>query len=721
MVVFWICSCRNFSLNPYHSWTAYAGGKDGTRYSANAQITVDNVAALQVAWTYSSGDKDTSNRSQNQCNPIVINGVLYGVSPQSKLIALQAATGFPKWVFDPATEEPNENPKSFYKVSRGVMYWQDQKGVDQRIFYSSGAKLYAVNAANGQLIRSFGTNGFINLKENLDRDHLENSFLAGTTPGVIYQDLLITGTRVSEAPGHIRAYDVRTGKRKWIFHTIPHPGEFGYDTWDDKTAWKKFGKVNSWAGMALDEKRGIVYIPTASPSTEYYGGHRKGANLFGNCLLALDAASGKYLWHYQVVHHDLWDRDLPANPNLITVTNNGKTIDAVAQITKHGYIFLLDRTTGKPLFPIPEMPVSTQGLPGEQPWPTQPIPTLPEPFARQKFEPEDISDLTPETHAYLLEKYNQIKHRAKFSPPSKEGSWIFPGFDGGGEWGGAAVDLESQILYVNSSELPWSQVMIDVPKSDTRDPSLRGIGRTVYSRNCLGCHGPELKGNASFPSLVGLNKKYNEVQVRQLIENGRNMMPAFNQIPEGEKRALLTFLLKLPDKEAVPSLARKPEREEPGTKEANGTAGKKPDEIPYTSTGLNRFLDKDGYPGIKPPWGTLNAVDLKSGKLVWKVPLGEYPELTKQGIPITGTENYGGPLVTKGGLVFIAATKDEKIRAFDKKTGAVLWEAQLPAAGFATPATYQIKGRQYVVIACGGGKVGNKSGDTYVAFALPEK
>lgn len=717
-------SCKQNSSDEkiYDGWPAYAGSKDGIRYSTNTQINTENVHQLQVAWKYSSNDKDTGNRSQNQCNPIVVEGVLYATSPRLKLLALDAATGKEKWVFDPAWEDTSskKDASALFKTSRGVMYWQDLTGKNKRILYAVGSKLYSIDVTSGKPVRSFGKNGYVELSDSLDREGQFNSFIAGTTPGVVYQDLLIIGTRLAEsadaAPGHVRAYDVKTGERKWIFHTIPYPGEKGYETWPDKEAWKKLGGANSWAGMALDEKRGIVYIPTGSISGDFYGGIRKGQNLFGNSLIALEAATGKYLWYYQTIHHDLWDRDLAANPNLVTLNKNGKQIDAVAQITKHGYIFVFDRITGAPVFPVKETPVPRNALPGEEPWPTQPIPTLPEPFARQRFAPEDVSDLDTQTHREMMEKYNKVKYQEAFTPPSKEGSWIFPGFDGGGEWGGAAVDPASGILYVNSSEMPWSMVMVDVPKLNG-NRSLKASGEAVYSKYCLSCHGPELKGNGtSYPSLLNLEKKYTEEPLRKVIDNGKNMMPSFKQIPEQEKGVLVSFLLKLESKEP----ANIPK--EPGGGEADHLPAKKSilDEVPFTMTGYNRFLDRNGYPGIKPPWGTLNAIDLNTGKLLWKVTLGEYDELKKKGIAPTGTENYGGPVVTKGGVIFIAATKDAKIRAFDKKNGKILWEAQLPVPGYATPSTYMINGKQYLVIACGGGKIGSKSGDEYIAFALPE-
>jgi quinoprotein glucose dehydrogenase len=731
MISFAFSNCRNNNTKAlkadYSGWRNYAGSKEGIRYSSNNQITTGNISQLQIAWTYSSNDKDTGNRSQNQCNPIMIDGFLYGTTPRLKLFALNAATGKQIWLFDPASEDTTaeHDPFAFFKVCRGVAYWQDPSANDKRIFYSVGAKTYSINATNGKLIKSFGKGGYIDLTDDLDREKDFNSFVAGTTPGIIYKDLLIIGTRVAEsadaAPGHIRAYDVRTGKRKWIFHTIPHPGETGYETWPDKEAWKKLGGANDWAGMSLDEERGIVYIPTGSIGGDFYGGFRKGTNLFGNCLIALDAATGKYLWHYQVIHHDLWDRDLPANPDLVTLIHNGKQIDAVAQITKHGYIFLFDRTNGQPIFPIKEESVPTNGLPGEELWPTQPIPTLPEPFARQKFGPEDVSDLDSETHKDMMDKYGKVKYRTMFAPPSKEGSWIFPGFDGGGEWGGAAVDPESGMMYINCTELPWALTMIDVPKNNN-DQSLTGIGHGIYNKYCITCHGPELKGNGtSYPSLVNIGSKYNEDQIRKIVENGRNMMPSFKQITESEKGALMAFLLNRSTKELATKGGRGVSMpKEPSGQEAANLSGKKSimDEVPYTMTGYNRFLDKNGYPGIKPPWGTLNAVDLNTGKLLWKVPLGEFDALKSKGLPPTGTQVYGGPVVTKGGLIFVASTQDEKIRAFDKKTGKVLWEAKLPAAGYATPSVYMINGKEYIVIACGGGKIGSKSGDQYVAFAL---
>lgn len=700
-------SCSKSGNADYSTWSSYGGTKDANRYSSIDQINTANVSKLEVAWVFNTGDRDTSNRSEMQCNPIVIDGNLYVTSAKFKLYALDAASGKQKWVFDPASMS---DESTGFGISRGVMFWQDETGTDKRIIYGVASRLYAVNALNGKPVKEFGRGGYIELKDGLDIPKTQDGSLLLKTPGVIYKDLLILGMSLSEdadaLPGHIRAFDVRTGKRKWIFHTIPQPGEFGYDTWEDKDAWKNIGGANNWTGMSLDEKRGIVYIPTGSASPDFYGGTRKGSNFFANSIIALDAATGKYIWHYQVVHHDLWDRDLPAAPNLITVNHNGKKIDALAQITKQGYVYLLDRTNGKPVFPIPEVPVPQEGaLPGEKPWPTQPIPTLPEPFSRQTFGPEDVSNLSPETHQELMARYLKIKNRAHYSPPGKEGGWMFPDFGGGGEWGGAAVDMETQILYVNSNEVPSTQVMLDAPLNTGAGIS---PGRVLYNKYCISCHGAELKGSGSeYPSLENLNKKYTIVQVGQILQQGRNRMPSFNHIPEAERKTIAAFLLGTETSSKSGNLPV-----------ASGEIKKR--QIPYNMKGYDRFVDKDGYPGIKPPWGTLNAVDLNSGKLLWKVPLGEYAELIKRGFGVTGSRNYGGPVVTKGGLIFIAATPDEKIRAFDKNTGKILWETKLPAAGFASPSTYMIDGKQYLVIACGGGKLGVKSGDSYVAFALPD-
>lgn len=707
------------AISGFDEWTTFAGNNAGIRYSSLDQITRKNVKNLVVAWTYTTADK-----GQIQCTPIIVEGVLYATSPRLKLFALEAATGVEKWLFDPLDSLVQaRHPGVFSNVNRGVMYWENDDRTDQRIFYTVGARIFAVNAADGTLVESFGDHGSVDMRRNLDHEDAEDGYIKATSPGVIYNDLLIIGSSVAEQadalPGHIRAFDVRTGDRRWIFHTVPHPDEFGYDTWGDRNAWKSLGGANNWGGLSLDVERGIVYVSTGSASSDFYGGIRKGANLFANCIIALDAGTGKYIWHYQVIHHDLWDWDLPTNPNLVTVRHNGKEIDAVAQVSKHGFVFLLDRETGKPLFSIEEKPVPPSDLPGEEAWPTQPFPTLPEPFARQEVTLDDISDMSPEIHERMVERFRKVKHKKMFSPPSREGSFVFPGFDGGAEWGGAAVDPESGILYVNANEVPSIATMIDAPRH-VRNASFMGIGLFIYDKYCLHCHGKNMEGNGSnFPSLLNVKAKYTGERLRAFIESGKDMMPPFKHMPDNEMKALLTFLMNIEGPRSIARLRRNNETHSASV--AEGDVDIERPSIPYSLTGYEKFLDPDGYPGIKPPWGSLNAVDLNSGKLLWKVPLGEVKELTERGIPVTGTENYGGPVVTKGGLVFIAAAKDAKLRAFEKLTGEVLWEHDLPYAGYATPATYMSNGKQYVVIACGGGKLGSPIGDQYVAFALPSE
>jgi quinoprotein glucose dehydrogenase len=691
-------ACNNSPSNL--GWRAHGGDWAHTQYSRLSQVNRSNVGQLKVAWTYRTGDARPDGRSQIQCNPIMVHGVLFGTSPQLKVFALDAATGAPRWVFDPFAVGADANALG---VNRGLVYWES--GDDARVLVAAGQRLYALAAKTGRLIPTFGESGSVSLKEGLG-ERAQRLYVLSNTPGALYKDLLVIGTRVSEgpgesAPGYIRAFDVRTGELRWTFKTIPHPGEPGHGTWP-KDAYTRIGGANSWTGISVDERRGIVFVPTGSAAFDFWGGNRHGQNLYANSLLALDAASGRLIWHYQFVRHDLWDRDLPSAPVLVTVTHDGHRVDAVAQTTKSGHVFVFNRETGASLFPIEEHKVPPSDLEGEAAWPAQPLPLKPPAFSRQTFTEADVTDVSEASRAAVLARLKSVRSGGQFVPPSTEGTVIFPGFDGGAEWGGAAWDQSSGLLYVNANEMPWILSMVKI--DSTRETTDFARGRRTYQLNCTACHGVDRNGDSArtFPSLVNLPKKMPREQADAIIAGGKALMPAFPALSAQERRELLAYLY----------------NDTPSTTTAAGGDPVVAD-ILYTHTGYNRFLDPEGLPAVKPPWGTLNAIDLNRGELAWQVPLGEEPLLVARGRRNSGTENYGGPIATAGGLIFIGATKDEKFRALDSSNGRVLWETTLPAGGYATPATYSIDGKQYVVIAAGGGKMGTKSGDSYVAFALP--
>jgi quinoprotein glucose dehydrogenase len=684
---------KQTSVKTYDGWKMFGGGSENTHYSTLSQINRDNVNQLKVAWMFETGDAFQG--SEMQCNPIVVDGVLYATTPKLRVIALNAATGELRWSFD-----PNEKDKSPGKMrNRGLTYWTD--GFEQRIYFVFRNFLYALDAKSGAPVNSFGEAGRVDLREGLGRE-LKDISITATTPGVLYQNLFILGSLVSEglpsSPGHIRAYDVRTGKQRWIFHTIPQPGEFGYKTWP-KDAWKYIGGANNWCGMVVDEQRGLLFAPTGSAAFDFYGANRHGDNLFANSLLCLNARTGKRLWHFQAIKHDVWDRDFPAAPVLVTVKRQGRMVDAVAQITKSGHVFVFERTTGKSLFPIEYRKVSTAGADGERLADRQPFPLLPEPFARQELTEEGLTKRTPEAHKAVLERFRKLRSGGQFEPPSLAGTIVFPGYDGGAEWGGAAYDPQTNLLYVNSNEMAWVLRLVERKKTSSQTSA-----QNLYLSQCASCHRNDMRGTPpEFPSLVGINKKLNDNQIASLIRKGAGRMPGFATLGEEAIRGLVRYLST---------------GENPTVTQMKAS----PIDLKYGIDGYNKFLDPEGFPAVAPPWGTLNAIDLNSGKLVWQIPLGEYPALTAKGITNTGSENYGGAVVTSSGLLFIGATNfDNKFRAFDKATGKLLWETLLPAAGNATPATYEVNGRQYIVIAAGGGKSGAPPGGKYVAFALPKE
>jgi len=761
-------------------WPAYNGGVDGDHYSKLAQINVSNAHLLKQVWR-----TDVGNDGGVQVNPLVVGRVVYGYTPTLQVIAMDGVTGTKLWTFDSKIE--GRQP------SRGFSYWHD--GKESILFAYIMNFLYALDPATGQPIRSFGEDGRLDLRKDLDSDYTQNN-VALTTPGVLFHDLLIVGFRAPEtnpAPhGDIRAYSVRTGKLTWSFHTIPHPGEAGYATWPEG-AWQTAGAANNWAGMTVDAKRGIVFVPTGSAVSDFYGADRVGNDLFANTLLALDANSGKKLWHFQGVHHDIWDRDFPASPALVTVQHEGKRIDAVAQTSKHGFVFLFDRVTGKPLFPIEERPFPASDVPGEVASPTQPIPTAPEPFARQRLTADMLTTRTPEAHAWAEKEFKTFRSEGQFIPLSVDKQTVvFPGFDGGAEWGGPAIDPRSGVIYVNANDLAWTggltenkpgtpgQVLyqtqcaichggdrkgnppafptlvdidkrltksqliatihggkgrmpgfpavqdkrleqlvdyLDHPTPDATDINLAAAsggtdvpGGKLYAKNCAICHGDDRLGAPSnYPGLLGVRARMSDAQIVTIIRQGKGRMPASPKLTVDDNAAILRYLGPPMDAPATASDKRE-------------LAGASSSTVPrYRFTGYRKFLDPDGYPAVAPPWGTLNAIDLNTGKFIWKIPLGSYPELAAKGMGDTGTENYGGPVVTAGGVLFIGATiYDRKLRAFEAATGKLLWEGDLPFSGTATPSTYMIDGKQYIVIATSGARnPKGPQGAAYVAFALP--
>ena len=695
------------------TWSVYKADAKSSSYSPLSDVNKDNVSQLKQAWIFHPNDGRGTRFGNAECNPIIVDNVMYATSARHRLYAIDASTGQLKWSFDPF------NGAEGGGILRGVAYWED--GDDKRILYTAGDNLYAQDASTGKLIESFGNGGKVSMNVGLRGDSSIISVIP-TSPGVVYDDLLIIGAEVSELfgaePGYIRAYNIRTGKLVWTFHTIPHPGEPGYDTWP-KDAWKYVGGVNDWAGMSLDKERGMVFLALGSPSYDFYGADRIGSNLYGNSIVALEAKTGKYIWHFQTVHHDLWDYDLPAPPNLVSVNIDGKERDAVAQTTKTGFLFVLDRETGKPLFPVEERPVPVSHVPGEQAWPTQPFPVKPLPYARQHMTADDLSNFSPAAHDSLLKKFNSLRYEGLFTPPDPKGTLMIPGTRGGSNWGGAAFDPETGLLYVKSSDSPEIDHLQKVETSEqsaTQTPYFQG--KAIYMAHCASCHGRDRKGDPpNFPSLVDVSTRMNKEAALTKIMQGSGRMPAFASLLKGKEESIIAYIFDL--QHARSSQKEADLFEIHANRMATSESNNKSDTaaVYLNVTPFSHFRDIDGHPAIKPPWGALNAINLNTGDYAWKVPVGNIPELQGKGESITGMEGYGGPIVTAGGLIFIGGTRDKKFRAFDKETGDLLWETDLPGVANATPCTYWSNGKQFIAVSVSGSE-GDPAG-SIISFALP--
>lgn len=660
----------------FTTWTRSLGDNGARRYSSLNQITRENVAQLEVAWTYRSGD----GMANIQSTPIIVEGVLYAPTPGKAIVAVDAATGRELWRYQ---VRGLGNRLEDVPARRGLVYWPGDGQASPRILFGAGSWVYALDPKSGEPVAGFGQEGRTPLPTG------------ATVAGVVYRNVYVT----TGLNGDTYGYDVRTGEALWRFRSVAKGGDFGAETWDGPQA-----GANGWSGISLDDKRGIVFVALGAPRPDMVGVARHGDNLFGNCVVALNALTGERLWHFQDVRHDIWDLDVCVPPNLLTIERDGKKIDVVTCMSKAGNIYVLDRVTGKPVFPVRLRRAPVSALPGERTAPYQPAPELPEPISQMEFTPDMITDRTPEARAFVEALVARSTYG--FFQPFVEGvPNLYMGSRGGAEWSGAAVDVPTGRVYVTSNR--WvSRVTVFANDEQPRDPRHPpSVGEQHYAQHCAACHGPNRAGIGMVPPLIGLKARMSDEEVLNLITHGRAAMPPNVVLNDQEKSELVDFLFR---------------RNQPPSRRGGGGpgAGENP---AYIFNGFNFLVDDEGYPGIKPPWGLLNCYDLNTGKVLWRVPLGEHEELTRQGVPLTGSQNLGVASVTAGGLVFVSGTADERLRAFDADTGKELWSVKLPFAGTAAPAVYEVGGRQFVVItATGGGRVGGPSGagDAYVAFTL---
>jgi quinoprotein glucose dehydrogenase len=704
------------ALNDDRVWAEYRGNAETNSYSPLTQINKSNVQNLQVAWQFGPGNPASAPNTTavtgaaptgrgfggfgSESNPIIVDGVMYSALARNKIYAVNATTGEQIWEYNPLAGG------GFGSVTRGVNYWE--KGSDKRILAAAGSYLIAIDAKTGEAIKTFGTDGKVDLREGL-RDDPKTIQAGSSSPGVVYGDLIIMGSRVDEnygaAPGYIRAYNCVTGKLVWTFHTIPLPGEVGYKTWP-KDAWKEFGGDNDWAGLSLDRKRGMVFIATGGTSYDFYGVDRPGDNLFADCVVALNAKTGKYIWHFQTIHHDLWDWDLTSPPNLVTITKNGVKRDAVVQLSKSGFVFVLDRVTGKSLFPIKEVPVPKSDIPGEITSPTQPVPVLPKPVARQIITEKDISNFSQAAHDSSLKLFRSLRYDGMFTPPSIRGTFHSPGSNGGPDWGGGSFDPRTNIIYIKSNDAPEIIKMQKIENRVVSNQTDFEVGKGIYSTYCVACHGADKLGDEqSYPSLINVQKRLTDEQIIAKIKAGGGKMPGFASVvnDKAKEAAILTYISGTDTKTRTASTS---EAAAPGQK------------VRYTNVVAYRAIhDMDGNPFVTPPWGSLIAINLATGKDVFRVPAGNDAARQKPGEPETGLTGNAGAVATAGNLVFLGGSSDRKFRAFDSKTGKVVWETTLPGPQNALPSIYKGKnGKEYIAINIGADK--DHPNGSIIAYSL---